>query len=162
MRSLNPSLLRANSKIQCSTLSTALRLGNSYLLLCHVSKASFVFQWQMPGVFPLQIHTMSVENKRAGPNLKPQAGCHKSGHLRWEMRQWSIKCKGLLSQYGISHLHHIHFVFHLTFIFPSRQMSQTYLRKYQVHSLWPLCTQRELAVSKAGSSHSSNRCSDSL
>lgn len=53
-------------------------------------------------------------------------------------------------------------MFQLTFVFPSMKMSQNYLHKYQVHSLLPLCTQRELAVSKVGSSHSSNRCSDSL
>lgn len=53
---------------------------------------------------------------------------------------------------------------HAVFQLPLRSPSgmQSYLHKCQVHSLWPRCTQRELAVSKAGSSHSSSRCSDSL
>lgn len=64
-----------------------------------------------------------------------------------------------------SHPHPMHFVFQLPFIFPSRKSTwiiQSHLHKCQVHSLWPRCTQRELAVSRAGSSHSSSRCSDSL
>lgn len=103
---------------------------------------------------------------RVGLNPKPQAGCRKSGHLVWVMRHNDPSDAEVCSQDGYpnmaSHLYHIHFAFQLTFLFPSRKMSQNYLHKYQVHSLWLLCTQRELAVSKVGSSHSSDKCSDSL
>lgn len=37
-----------------------------------------------------------------------------------------------------------------------------YLHMYLGHSLSPLCRQRQLVASEAGSSHSSERCSDSL